>query len=204
MRGELDARSTEGRRSNTPDRIARDLENTLRAILKDMVCGYLDADVKRTADELLRGEAEARPEPEPDPEVGSPRGLRRQAARPRPAAQGRARARQLGGGRSARAGAAQPRRPESSRRRARVRVDEAAAGASASAEGQRPAATRRRRRAGDRRRRSRSAAFGEVTHRGRRRGLGLRRRPGGLLGRRLGRQACAPGSPAAPRREENR
>ena len=32
-----------------------------------MVCGYLGTDVKRTADDLLRGESEARPEPEPDP-----------------------------------------------------------------------------------------------------------------------------------------
>ena len=49
-----------------PTRIVGHLENTLCG-LKDIVCGYLDANVKRTADDLLRGEAEARPDPEPDP-----------------------------------------------------------------------------------------------------------------------------------------
>ena len=66
MRGELDAGNTKASRSNAPDAVAAHLEDTLRAVLKDMVCGYLDADVKRTADDLLRGEAEARPDPAPE------------------------------------------------------------------------------------------------------------------------------------------
>jgi hypothetical protein len=66
MRGELDYR-TGKKESTSPDRIIAHLEGTLRAVLKDIVCGYLDGDVKRTADDLLRGEAEARPDPQPDP-----------------------------------------------------------------------------------------------------------------------------------------
>jgi hypothetical protein len=69
MRGEIDADNAGKGGSDTPDRIVGYLENTLRAVLKDIVCGYLDADVKRTADDLLRGEAEARPDPEPDPKL---------------------------------------------------------------------------------------------------------------------------------------
>jgi hypothetical protein len=64
MRGDLDAGHS-GRRSEAPDRIVAHLENTLRAVLKDIICGYLDADVKQTADDLLRGEAELRPDPDP-------------------------------------------------------------------------------------------------------------------------------------------
>jgi hypothetical protein len=67
MRGELDDYQRPGKKgSAAPERIVHHLESTLRAVLKDMVCGYLDDDVKRTADDLLRGEAEARPDPEPE------------------------------------------------------------------------------------------------------------------------------------------
>jgi hypothetical protein len=65
MRGEFGSKKLERNGSDAPDRIVGHLENTLRAVLKDIVCGYLDADVKRTADDLLRGEAEARPDPDP-------------------------------------------------------------------------------------------------------------------------------------------
>ncbi len=59
MRGEPD-----GARLGAPaDRIAHELEHNLRAILRDMVCGYLGADVRRIADELLMAEAAAKPEP---------------------------------------------------------------------------------------------------------------------------------------------
>jgi hypothetical protein len=86
MRGDLDAERSGKRGSETPDRIVAHLENTLRAVLKDIICGYLDADVKRTADDLLRGEAELRPDPDPklDPLMAfgaklRGRGRRRQA-----------------------------------------------------------------------------------------------------------------------------
>jgi hypothetical protein len=65
MRGELGSHKTKA--ADAPDKIAAELEDTLRAVLKDMACGYLDADVKHTADELLRLEAEARPDPPPEP-----------------------------------------------------------------------------------------------------------------------------------------
>jgi hypothetical protein len=84
MRGELGSKET--RAADAPDRIAADLEDTLRAVLKDMVCGYLDADVKHTADELLRLEAEARPDPPPEPRParGSPFRGRRGRKKPEP------------------------------------------------------------------------------------------------------------------------
>jgi hypothetical protein len=63
MRGELDGRSLGRVGGEPPDAIARELEEQLRAILRDMVCGYLGADVKRIADELLMAESAARPEP---------------------------------------------------------------------------------------------------------------------------------------------
>jgi hypothetical protein len=60
MRGQLDGEDGSG---GSPDRIAHDLEGHLRAILRDMVCGYLDPDVRRIADELLMAESAVRPEP---------------------------------------------------------------------------------------------------------------------------------------------
>jgi hypothetical protein len=69
MRGELDPENLGKKGSAAPDRVVAHLEGTLRAVLKDIICGYLDSDVKHTADELLRGEAEARPDPEPDPKL---------------------------------------------------------------------------------------------------------------------------------------
>jgi hypothetical protein len=86
MRGEIDAGHSGKGGATTPDRVVAHLENTLRAVLKDIICGYLDADVKHTADEMLRSEAEARPEPDPklDPLMAfgaklRGRGRRRQA-----------------------------------------------------------------------------------------------------------------------------
>jgi hypothetical protein len=69
MRGELDSQHPGRSGLDAPDMIVGHLEDTLRAVLKDIVCGYLDSDVKGTADDLLRGEAEARPDPEPDPKL---------------------------------------------------------------------------------------------------------------------------------------
>ncbi len=63
MRGELDARALRAIGAESADAIALDLERHLRAVLRDMVCGYLDADVKRIADDLLRAESAHKPEP---------------------------------------------------------------------------------------------------------------------------------------------
>jgi hypothetical protein len=63
MRGELDARSLRAIGADSADTVAHDLELHLRALLRDMVCGYLDADVKRIADDLLRAESAQKPEP---------------------------------------------------------------------------------------------------------------------------------------------
>jgi hypothetical protein len=56
MHGSLDADYLEATGSDPPDAVALDLEEQLRAILRDVVCGYLDPDVKRLADELLLAE----------------------------------------------------------------------------------------------------------------------------------------------------
>ena len=63
MRGELDGRSLGTIGGEPPDVIAGDLEQQLRAVLRDMVCGYLDVDVRRIADELLMAESASKPEP---------------------------------------------------------------------------------------------------------------------------------------------
>ena len=70
MRGDLEADYLETVGSDSPDKIVREIEEHLRAILRDLVCGYLDADVKRTADDLLLTEDSLPPmPPEPDEEV---------------------------------------------------------------------------------------------------------------------------------------
>jgi hypothetical protein len=79
MRGELDSRNVDRDGSETADRIASDLEDSLRALMRDIVCGYLDPDVKGTADELLRAEADRRPDRgrKPSSAEGGPPGRRR-------------------------------------------------------------------------------------------------------------------------------
>jgi len=62
MRGELDARALRAIGADSADAVAHDLERHLRAVLRDMVCGYLDPDVKRIADDLLRAESAHKPE----------------------------------------------------------------------------------------------------------------------------------------------
>jgi len=64
VRGELDARGLRAIGAESADAVARDLEQHLRAVLRDMVCGYLDPDVKRIADDLLRAESARKPEPQ--------------------------------------------------------------------------------------------------------------------------------------------
>jgi hypothetical protein len=63
MRGDVDSDYLEAVGPDSPETIVRDVEEHLRAILRDMVCGYLDCDAKRIADELLMAEDEPRPSP---------------------------------------------------------------------------------------------------------------------------------------------
>jgi hypothetical protein len=67
MRGDLEADYVEAIGSDSPDKIAREVEEHLRAILRDMICGYLEADVKRIADDLLLTDDPPPPAP-PEPE----------------------------------------------------------------------------------------------------------------------------------------
>jgi hypothetical protein len=73
MRGDLDADYLEATGSDAPEAIALDLEDQLRSILRDVVCGYLDTDVRRVADDLLLRERQGpkrggrRPAPKPEP-----------------------------------------------------------------------------------------------------------------------------------------
>jgi hypothetical protein len=53
MRGRLDADLLALTTTESPDTIALELEDNLRAILRDTVCGYLTGDLERVADELL-------------------------------------------------------------------------------------------------------------------------------------------------------
>jgi hypothetical protein len=61
MRGEVDSELLEAAGWGSPDGIALEVEHHLRALLRDMVCGYLEPDVKRIADELLIDEVGAPP-----------------------------------------------------------------------------------------------------------------------------------------------
>jgi hypothetical protein len=68
--------------SESPQALAFEIEAYLRAILRDVVCGYLDADLKSAADDMLltsgdpvhirardlRDQPEPEPEPQPEPE----------------------------------------------------------------------------------------------------------------------------------------
>jgi hypothetical protein len=64
----------------------------VRALLRDILCGYLDADLRRTADDILLTsgapvEIEARdlrdePEPEPEPDPEPPKPAKPRAKRP--------------------------------------------------------------------------------------------------------------------------
>jgi hypothetical protein len=65
--------------SDSPALLAGEVEGCVRALLRDILCGYLDADLRRTADDILLTsgapvEIEARdlradPEPEPEPDT---------------------------------------------------------------------------------------------------------------------------------------
>jgi hypothetical protein len=59
MRGNVDATYMAAIDVETPELVVRELEENLRALLRDMVCGHIDANVRGIADDLLP--------PEPDP-----------------------------------------------------------------------------------------------------------------------------------------
>ena len=75
MRGDVDAAYLEAIGVGSPDAVVRELEENLRALLRDMVCGHLAPDLVGIADELLRRAAvdrrrdEDAPAPEPPPEA---------------------------------------------------------------------------------------------------------------------------------------
>ena len=50
-----------------------EVEEHLRALLRDVACGYLKADLAATADDILGG-VEPEPEPEPEPALSPPEG----------------------------------------------------------------------------------------------------------------------------------
>jgi hypothetical protein len=90
MRGGLDADYLEATGSDPPDAVALDLEDHLRAILRDIVCGYLDADVKRIADELLLAEESGSADSESKPELVVRRSSEGEAVEPAQPASGQA------------------------------------------------------------------------------------------------------------------
>ena len=53
--------------AESPRELVDEAENHLRALLRDVLCGYLDADLKGVADDIL---VEAGPEPFMGPEAG--------------------------------------------------------------------------------------------------------------------------------------
>ena len=61
MRGDGDASFLAGIGIESPDTVVTNLEENLRALLRDMVCGHIETDARRVADELLpdTGEIEA-------------------------------------------------------------------------------------------------------------------------------------------------
>ncbi len=66
MRGDADSTYLAAVGAESPDRIAADLEDSLRALLRDVVCGHLQPDVRALADEML-GINEQAPEQLPEP-----------------------------------------------------------------------------------------------------------------------------------------
>ena len=51
--------------ASSPSELVAEVESHVRALLRDVLCGYLDADLKAVADDILVDEQQ--PEPEPDP-----------------------------------------------------------------------------------------------------------------------------------------
>jgi hypothetical protein len=71
MRGEVDGELLDAAGWGAPDALVLEIEQNLRALLRDMVCGYLEPDVKRVADEFLVEEVGA-PAPGPAPAAEQP------------------------------------------------------------------------------------------------------------------------------------
>jgi len=76
--------------SDPPAVLTSEIEACVRALLRDILCGYLDADLRRTADDILLTsgapvEIEARDlrtDPDPDPEPEPPKAAKPRAKRP--------------------------------------------------------------------------------------------------------------------------
>jgi hypothetical protein len=76
--GVIDPDLEEGEEGETPHALCAEIEQHVRALLRDVICGYLDADLRALADDILIAgdepiEIRARdtreePEPEPEPE----------------------------------------------------------------------------------------------------------------------------------------
>jgi hypothetical protein len=87
MRGNVDAAYLESIGVGSPDVVVRTLEENLRALLRDLVCGHLGPDLVGIAESLLASGAgikaeEDAPEPEPPPEADFV--VRRQVEPPQP------------------------------------------------------------------------------------------------------------------------
>ena len=68
MRGNVDAAYMAAIEVETPELVVRELEENLRALLRDMVCGHIDANVRGIADDLLPPEVDAQSRAEAPPE----------------------------------------------------------------------------------------------------------------------------------------
>jgi hypothetical protein len=80
--------------SDSPALVTAEIEACVRALLRDVLCGYLDADLGRTADDILLTSAapveieardlRAEPEPEPEPEPAPAKPKPKRKAKPKP------------------------------------------------------------------------------------------------------------------------
>jgi hypothetical protein len=66
MRGDVDAGYLQAIGVSSPDAVVSELEDNLRALLRDMVCGHLALDLTGIADELLTKPVPRRTEPQPE------------------------------------------------------------------------------------------------------------------------------------------
>ena len=74
MRGNVDAAYLESIGVGSPDAVVRELEESLRALLRDLVCGHLAPDLVGIAEELLAlrppiAQEQDAPAPAPPPEA---------------------------------------------------------------------------------------------------------------------------------------
>jgi hypothetical protein len=67
MRGNVDAAYMGAIDVEAPELVVRELEENLRALLRDMVCGHIDVNVRGIADDLLPPDRESRPAAAEDP-----------------------------------------------------------------------------------------------------------------------------------------